>query len=174
MLKKQKRQIRGEIWCLRKLLHCWSDHDCSSRKLFACREVMSRIAPARPAARHRYAHERNSGSDIAERARHCGDGMELMVGTHGPWGVSKLFFAKQSHFCKWQTRVSCTVLSKSFSETNTFPNRWMAGAQLLRLEIMQTCKLNLEMKWSRRQDGLALYIRVHFKITYIIYIYIYL
>ena len=92
MLKKQKRQIRGEIWCLRKLLHCWSDHDCSSRKLFACREVMSRIASARPAARHRYAHERNSGSDIAERARHCGDGMELMVGTHGPWGVSKLFF----------------------------------------------------------------------------------
>lgn len=71
------------------------------------------------------------------------------------------FFAKQ----KWPTRVSCTVLSKSFSETNTFPNRWMAGAQLLRLEIMQNCKLNLEMKWSRRQDGLASYIRVHFKIT---------
>lgn len=42
MLKKQKRQIRGEIWCLCKLLHCWSDHDCSSRKLFACHEVMSR------------------------------------------------------------------------------------------------------------------------------------
>ena len=54
----------------------------------------------------------------------------------------------------------------------------MAGAQLLRLEIMQNCKLNLEMKWSRRQDGLASYIRVHFKITYIYiyvqYVYIYI
>ena len=139
------------------------------KKAFCVSVSWSHVANrlARPAARHRYAHERNSGSDIAERARHCGDGMELMVGTHGPWGVDKAFFAKQSHFCKWRTRVSCTVLSKSFSETNTFPNHWMAGAQLLRLEIMQNCKLNLEMKWSRRQDGLASYIRVHFRITYI-------
>lgn len=58
------------------------------RVMKSCRE----IASARPAARHRYAHERNSGSDIAERARHCGDGMELMVGTHGHWGVVKAFF----------------------------------------------------------------------------------
>ena len=78
--------------------------------------------------------------------------------------LKKVILARGRRSSDWRTRVLCTVLSKSFSETDTFANRWMADAQLLRLKLMQNCKLNLEMKWSRRQDGLADWTHVYMNV----------